>query len=49
MPSDVADYVRRSRDAQGLPPTIEDPSVLARVAAVLTGTATQRRHEREAA
>ncbi len=31
-----ADYARASREAQGLPPTIEDPAVLDRVAVILT-------------
>lgn len=30
-----AEYVARSRAAQGLPPTVEDPDTLARVAALL--------------
>jgi hypothetical protein len=31
----AAEYVTASRAAQGLPPRIEDPAVLARIAAVL--------------
>ena len=31
-PAEVAAWVERSRAAQGLPPTIEDPAVIARLA-----------------
>jgi hypothetical protein len=31
----MAEYVRRSRAEQGLPPTISDPETLERVAALL--------------
>lgn len=37
--SDLAAYVAESRRSQGLPARVEDPVVLARVAALLTFTA----------
>jgi hypothetical protein len=39
-----ADYVRVSREAQGLPPTIEDPAALDRIAALLAATAERGGH-----
>lgn len=35
--SAAADLVSRSRAAQGLPPRVTDPAVLAKVAAILAG------------
>lgn len=35
MSPEIVDLVRASRAAQGLPPTVEDPDVLGRVAALL--------------
>lgn len=35
-PADVAEAVRRTRAAQGLPPKIEDRSVLRRIATLVT-------------
>lgn len=35
----VVDLVDRTRAAQGLPPTIEDPATLAQLAAILRGAA----------
>lgn len=35
----AADIAERSRTEQGLPPLIEDPVVLRRVAAIITATA----------
>jgi hypothetical protein len=45
---DLADYVRTSRAAQGLPERIEDPAALDRIAALLTATA-ERGGQRDAA
>lgn len=33
--ADVAELVRRTRDASGVPPVVTDPVALARVAAIL--------------
>lgn len=35
---DITEWVTASRAAQGLPPKIEDPSILAKVAALLLDT-----------
>jgi hypothetical protein len=35
----IAEFVERSRSAQGLPPRITDPAILARLVALLKGGA----------
>lgn len=40
--AELAEWVRASCAAQGLPPTVEDPAVLARVAAIIRGAEKRR-------
>jgi hypothetical protein len=41
-PAELAGYVERSRREQGYPPRVEDPSVLAAVAAMVDGDRVER-------
>lgn len=44
----LADAVRRDRERQGLPPTVEDPAALAVVARLLANDVVQTRERRKA-
>lgn len=44
----VQDFLAASREAQGLPPSIEDEATIARLRGLLTATATSRSTRRAA-
>lgn len=49
MTLDLAARVRESRASQGLPPTVQDPATVAKVASILASVPARTAHQERAA